>query len=223
MIEEDNFPAFLEELQTEWRGEMNSSPDVKRAKLDIEYHRKKVRQLTEELNNAENWEKELLEKEKQVGERFKPALMRFYEGLDPPVNINRTLLHEVATDHAWEKVVSLTRRRVGMLESSERRDIIFLMWTIIQLRDEYVEAGNNEPQEHLQDQAKRLLRQLGGSKVSWENLEDREAGIMLDVTQQVENIPPFVKRMVETFLSNAKRTRIIYRETGVQTGEPSSS
>ena len=36
----------------------------------------------------------------------------------------------------------LIKRRVGLVETTERKDIIVLLWTIIQLRDEYLETRN---------------------------------------------------------------------------------
>ncbi|XP_023347096.1 uncharacterized protein LOC111715920, partial [Eurytemora carolleeae] len=150
MITDGNFSAFLKELQMEWKEELNTSPEVKKAKLDLDYHRKKIRQMTEELNNAEHFEKELIVKEKKIEERIKPVLMRFYEGLEPPLSISRPLLQDTVQTQPWEKVVSLTKRRVEMLESTDRQDLISLMWIILQLRDEYAEKLNKDAVEYLQ-------------------------------------------------------------------------
>ena len=44
----------------------------------------------------------------------------------------------------------MTKRRVEMLESTDRQDLISLMWIILQLRDEYLEKQNKDAVEYLQ-------------------------------------------------------------------------
>ena len=46
-------------LTSEWRKRIPSSPEAKQANDNLEFHKRKVRRMTEELHVAEKWEKEL--------------------------------------------------------------------------------------------------------------------------------------------------------------------
>ena len=65
--------------------------------------------------------------------------------------------------------------------------------------------------------AKRLLRQLGGPGQSWDGLAAGEAAILREVVTEVDGIPPFVVRLLDTFLSDREGDRLARRETGTQT------
>ena len=47
----------LESLNSEWRRRIASSPNAKKAYHNLEFHRRKVRKMIEELHVAEEWEK----------------------------------------------------------------------------------------------------------------------------------------------------------------------
>ena len=53
-------------LREEWQRKISSSPEVKHAKLNLEFHKRKIRQLQEELTSAEVWERELEERLKRM-------------------------------------------------------------------------------------------------------------------------------------------------------------
>ena len=50
-------------LRVEWERKISSNPEVKQAELNLEFHKRKMRQLQEELTSAEVWETELEESE----------------------------------------------------------------------------------------------------------------------------------------------------------------
>ena len=52
-------------LHVEWENKVISSPKVKQAKLILDFHKKKMRQLQEELTSAEVWERKIEEKVKK--------------------------------------------------------------------------------------------------------------------------------------------------------------
>ena len=53
-------------LLGEWQRKISSSPEVKEAKLNLEFHKRKMRQLQEELTSAEVSKKELEERLRKI-------------------------------------------------------------------------------------------------------------------------------------------------------------
>ena len=68
-------------LNSEWRKRIASCPEAKQASDNLEFHRRKVRTMTEELRMAEEWEKELVRRLKATEECVKPPLMKIAECL----------------------------------------------------------------------------------------------------------------------------------------------
>ena len=58
-----------------------SCPEVKQIKLNLEFHKRKKRQLQKKLTSAEVWEKELEECLRKM-QKVIPALMRFCNQLE---------------------------------------------------------------------------------------------------------------------------------------------
>ena len=56
-------------LESEWHKKISNSPEVKQAKRSLEFHKRKMKQLQEELTSAEVWEKELEERLTKVEEK----------------------------------------------------------------------------------------------------------------------------------------------------------
>jgi len=217
MLSEESIEAFINDMKSEWKRNVSGSPEVKKAKGILEVHRRKIKELFNELEVAEQYEKQLMEQEEQIENQAKPTLMRFYESLDKPEDVTIPLIKEASRSQSWDKVVSLTGEKVKHLDTTKRKDIIHLLWIVLKLRDEYTEREQNQPLQILQNQGRSLLKKLGDSSISWMGLADKEVNIMQEIVQEVENIPPFVRRIVETYLSSHNQIRIIYREVSAQT------
>eukprot|EP00088_Acartia_fossae_P028676 TRINITY_DN2948_c0_g1_i2.p1 TRINITY_DN2948_c0_g1~~TRINITY_DN2948_c0_g1_i2.p1 ORF type:complete len:220 (-),score=54.12 TRINITY_DN2948_c0_g1_i2:318-977(-) len=217
MLSEEDVPGFIEGLKVDWRRNLNVSPEVKKAKSNLLYHRKKIQALTQELELAEDYEKQLVDEEKQIENQSKPIMMRFYESLESPETVTTALLLEVVSTKDWEKIVSLTGQKVRYVNTTKRKDIIYLLWIVLKLRDEYTQQENEQALQVLQGQGRNLLTKLGDSSICWQGLETKEVNIMQEVVQEVEKIPPFVRRIVETFFTSQSQVRIIYREVSAQT------
>ena len=65
-----------ENLEAQWRKRINDSPEAKQAKVNIDFHKKKMRSLQEELHNAEIWEVELKNRLQKIEEQVQPPLMK---------------------------------------------------------------------------------------------------------------------------------------------------
>jgi len=62
-------------LNAEWRRRIENSPEVKKPKQNLEYHRQKMHRMHEEMSRAEDWEKELERQLKNVEEKVKPPML----------------------------------------------------------------------------------------------------------------------------------------------------
>ena len=122
-------------LHSEWQKKINSSPEVKQAKLHLEFHKRKIRQLQEELTSAEVWETELEERLKNVQEKEKPFLMKFCAQLENKDIIDETVIEKTMDENDWEKVVAVLRKRVMKVEEMERRQLVGLVKTVLSVRN----------------------------------------------------------------------------------------
>jgi len=217
MLDENDISVVIEELKTEWRNNLTNSPEVKKVKNEISFHRRKIRDLMSELEFAENFEKQLIEEETQIENQAKPNLMRFYESLEQPDSIKLALIQEVVSTQDWQKIVAMTGEKIKFIDTTQRKNLVHLLWIVLKLRDEYTQRENGQALHYLQSQGRNLLNKLGDSAISWIGLNEKEVLIMQEVVQEVEKVPQFIRRIVETFLSGQTDVRIVYRETSAQT------
>ena len=74
-------------LLVEWQRKICSSAEGSQARLSLEFHKRKMRQLQEELTSAEVWERELEERLLEerlssVQEKVMPPFMKFCKQLE---------------------------------------------------------------------------------------------------------------------------------------------
>merc|ERR1719412_257468 len=174
--------------EQDWLDRLEANQEVRRARQDLEHHRKKVRELTEQLSSAEAWEHQLEMKEKECAQKCKPALMRFNEELVDVGSdraVSQPLLEELVAGQGWENVLAVVRHRIVSANSLSRQESLGLVKVMFSLRDLYMEKEVDGAVSGLQDMAKRLLRQLGGPGQSWDGLAAGEAAILREVVAEV--------------------------------------
>ena len=128
--------------ELEWQDRREADPAGRRARQDLEHHRKKVRELTEQLSSAEAWEHQLEMKEKECDQKCKPALMRFNEELVDVGSdraVSQPLLEELVTGQGWENVLAVVRHRIVSANSLSRQESLGLVKVMFSLRDLYME------------------------------------------------------------------------------------
>jgi len=137
--------------------------------------------------------------------------------LDRGGGVAQPLVEELVGEQEWEKVVAVTRHRIISAESLSRPESLGLVKVMFSLRDLYLEKDVTEAVSALQDLARRILRQLGAPGQTWSRISLGEAAVLRSVVSEVDGIPPFVARLLETLLSEQGETRMVVREAGTQT------
>ena len=98
-------------LNSEWRKRVASSPEAKEAREELGFHQTKVRKLTEELNVAEEWEKELERRLKAIEEKVKPPLMNNAESRGKSSEVQDSFLEAAINEEDHERLLSMMKKR----------------------------------------------------------------------------------------------------------------
>ena len=92
--EREGIAAKMEVLAKEWKEKMSGSVDVRKAIENLKMLRMKIRELTEELSIAEEFEGELEAKRRRIEESLVPPILRFFDKLERMEVIKDSLLQE---------------------------------------------------------------------------------------------------------------------------------
>ena len=128
--------------EQEWVDRLEANQEVRRARQDLEHHRKKVRELTEQLSSAEAWERHLEATAQECAQQCKPALMRFSDRLVDVGSdrvVAQPLIEEVAAGARWETVLAVIRHRIVSSSSFSRQESLGMVKVMFSLRDLYLE------------------------------------------------------------------------------------
>jgi seryl-tRNA synthetase len=87
---ESEHVSLMARLQSLWERQVEASVEVKQARLNLKFHRRKVNKLSEESGNAESWEKVLEAKCYRLEEELKPSLLRFSNRLEVTLASGKT-------------------------------------------------------------------------------------------------------------------------------------
>ena len=149
-----------ENLDTEWRERIQSSPDVKDARNNLQVHRTKVKEMHDELVSlrivaaknlqelckcffqriAEVYETELEKRLDSVKERLKPPLMRFMEKLKIPSGVDRKLAgYTIREVEDSSRIVQAVKERANIMDQLSRSELVGFLQTILHLRDSFLE------------------------------------------------------------------------------------
>ena len=191
-------------LESEWHKKINNSPEVKQAKRSLEFHKRKMNQLQEELTSAEVWEKELEERLMKVGEKVQPALMKFCRQLVNEDFVDDIIIEETVVENQWENIEIILRRKISRVEQMERRKLVGLVNTVLTMRNCLVEKDNQEGVEVIQGMARTILKQMGRSSIDWMGMKKWEVRSVRVVMREVEGVPEFVTRIVDQLLERVE-------------------
>ena len=191
-------------LESEWHKKINSSPEVKQAKRSLEFHKRKMKQLQEELSSAEVWEKELEERLVKMEEKVQPALMKFCKQLDSEDFVDDIIIEETVAENKWETIEIVLRKKISRVEEMERTKLVGLVKTVLTLRNCLVEKDNQEGVEVIQEMARTILKQMGRSTINWMGMKNWEVRSVRVVMREVEGVPEFVTRIVDQLLGRVE-------------------
>jgi len=192
--------------ETEWRKRVDASPDAKEARNNLEFHRRKMQELHQELKIAETWEAELEERLKKVEGRLKPAMMRFTELLNLTSGMEECQVEEIVSEvEDPSKIVSVLKKKAKSVDQMTRSQLIGFVKTIIHLRNAFLDQDIQAGSVVMQEMASTVLKHLGRSTINWEELSDWEMKVLRKIIGDVEGVPSFVVRMVDQMITTIIR------------------
>jgi len=198
---------------------MDSNEEVNIARQDLKNQRKKLEEMTRDLNSSEVRERQLEEKSRSVEQMCKPPLLRYSDALEElslDCLVGQSLLEEVAGDE-WKNVMEITRSRIATSESLSRFETLMIFKILFRLHAIYAEKDVPEALSALDKLSISLVRHLGTPGQSWDRLSTVEVESLQMVVKHVSGIPPFLRRLLESLLSHHMDSRQILMEATTQT------
>ena len=129
MMEEASF-------QSQWRQAAQSSPEAEEARRKLEMHRRKIRQIQEELHSAEILEGELEMRLKTAEIRQKPPIMIFAEKLEDCQGLEEDFVEETFNQvEDTDEIISVLREKEKRLHQMNRSQLLFFVKTVLVVRD----------------------------------------------------------------------------------------
>ena len=187
-------------LQVEWERKKSSSPEVSQARLNLQFHKRKMRQLHEELTSAEVWEGELEQRLKRVEDKVQPPVMKFCCQVTREKGVEQQVIEESMEGEDWKEVVKIMKKRVMQVEQMDRRQLVGLVRTVLSVRNCLVEKECNEGVEITQGIARSILSHLGRASIDWGEMNGWEVEVVRQLIREVEGVPGFVARIVDQLL-----------------------
>ena len=209
-------------FQSQWRQSVQSSPEAAEARRDLEMQRRKIRQIHEELRSAEVLEKELEVRLKTVEIRQKPALLSFAEKLEELQGLEEDFIDETFSQvEETKEIISVLREKEKRIHQMNRSQLLGFIKSVLLIRDCFLERedaeGVNTTQVgpitslhcraqidlrlFIQEIASSVLANLGSTRIKWSDLVSWEAEFLRFLVEEVEGIPVFLKRMVQSFFN----------------------
>ena len=189
-------------LQSEWKKRIASSPEVKRAGSNLEFHRRKIRKMHEELSVAEQWEKELEKRLEIAEENVKPSILKFAEEFEKSNLVEESVVEATLDEDELERLISMMRKKAVAMLEMDGSQLLGLIKTILVVRDGLLGKGNQEGVDIMQQMAGDVMKQLGKIDIDWLQMSPWEANLVRQLVKQVEGVPAFVSKMMDQFLNN---------------------
>ena len=195
-------------LSSEWRKRIASSPEAKQANDNLEFHKRKVRRMTEELHVAEEWEKELDRRLKTIEERVKPPLLKIAESFEKSNEVEDSFLEAAIKEEDQDRLLAMLRKKALDMDTMDRAQLLAFIKTLLSVRNCLLEKEQEHGVEMMQEMASGVLRQLGRVTIDWMEVSEWEAGHLKSLIKEVEGVPGFVARMLDQFLDNINLVNI---------------
>lgn len=187
-------------INVDWERRKSSSPEVRQARLNMEFHRRKMRQLQEELTSAEVWETELEDRLGRVEDKVRPPIMKFCTQMEKEEGVDQLVVEETLGESDWKDVARIVKKRVLIVDQMERIKLVGLVRTVLGVRNCLVEKECQEGVEAMQEMARSILRQMGRNTIDWGEMKSWEVEVVRQLIKEVEGVPGFVAKMVDQLL-----------------------
>jgi len=193
-------------LEQEWQRRIQDNQDVQQAKVDLEFHRAKIRQMQEELTQAEVWERQLEQRIIRTKERLKPPIMKFSEQLETCKAVDEADIEATFGEKNVnaDQVVKLLRRKALEVHKLGRNELLGFINTVLNIRNHIVdsEIPTEGLKEVVETVAGKILSQLGRPSIDWTGMQEGQLKIVRRlVTIEVDEIPGFVASLVDQLIT----------------------
>ena len=125
------------ELRRRWKRRIETSQDVHQSKENLQFHRRKMRKLLEELSQAEILEKELVIRHKTLEESMKPALLKLQEQLNNNKDVvDDEVVEACIKEEKPDEIVEMLRRKAISMNKMNRTRLLGFMKTVLRFREQ---------------------------------------------------------------------------------------
>jgi len=193
-------------LEQEWQRRIQDNQDVQQAKVDLEFHRAKIRQMQEELTQAEVWERQLEQRIIRTKEMLKPPILKFSEQLETCKAVDEADIEATFGDKNVnaDKVIKILRRKALEVQKLGRNELLGFINTVLNIRNHIMDSENPTEgvKEVVETLAGKILSQLGRPSIDWTGMQEDQLRIVRRlVTIEVDEIPPFVASLVDQLIA----------------------
>jgi len=193
-------------LEQEWQRRIQDNQDVQQAKVDLEFHRAKIRQMQEELTQAEVWERQLEQRIIRTKEMLKPPIMKFSEQLETCKAVDEADIEATFGEKNVnaDQVVKILRRKALEVQKLGRNELLGFINTVLNIRNHIVdsEIPTEGLKEVVETVAGKILSQLGRPSIDWTGMQEGQLKIVRRlVTIEVDEIPGFVASLVDQLIA----------------------
>jgi len=198
-----NYQAMSAELfpfESEWKKRIERSPEAKQARQNLEFHRRKIRQMHEELTHAEAWEKELDARLQVVKEKVKPRILVFSEQLELSKGVEDKIVEATIIEEDSENLISVLRKKAIAMENMDRSQLLGFIKTVLNVRNCFLDKDNQHGVEVMQEMASGALKHLGRVTIDWMEIVAWEADMLRQLVREVEGVPAFMVMMMDQLL-----------------------
>ena len=192
----------LGNYQSDWKKRITNSPEAKQAKLNLEFHRRKIRQMHEELSQATVWEKELEKRLHNIEERVKPPLLKFSEQIEDTGTVEDSIIEESVTEDDSDKLIALLRTKAIAMDKLNRPQLLGFLKTVLNVRSKFLEKDDNHGVDVMQEMASSVLKHMGRITINWVEMSNWETEFVRQLVREVEHVPVFITRIMDQLLVN---------------------
>ena len=194
-----------ENLEAQWRKRINDSPEAKQAKVNIDFHKKKMRSLQEELHSAEIWEVELHNRLRKIEEQVQPPLMKLRSQLDSRTHEDGSeddlIIEKCVSENGLDEIKLVLNNKVNSCEELTRLELLRVVKVVISIRNYCAEKDDQEGIDAMQKFAGTILKHLGRYTIDWVDMSKWEVKVVQSLIQEVVGVPPFLARMTNQLLN----------------------
>jgi len=192
-------------LQKEWDEKIKTSPEVKEAIVSLEFNKRKMNQLHEELSDLEVWEVELEKKLAKLKEQLQPPMMKFCKQLDTDEGVEITVVEASVHETSDPKIlINALQQRVSSSGEYGRSRLLGLISTTLSTRNCLVNKDLNDEADLAHNMIKSLLKQLGRSTIDWKEMKSWEIIVIQKLLDELSEIPGFILHIIGQLLTKIK-------------------